>query len=138
MKKYKLPSTHEAFQNSTIYELTIEFYEDLFEKDSKELLRAGKNEDGEFVFEETGDPLIDKWEKEIAQGITPDLTEGMNSEARAQLVRERELARAYPDIAEEILGINDDIFDAHPMYRPKTVQVGSDEDKQLRKDLLGS
>ncbi len=26
---------------------------------------------------ETGDPLIDKWEREIAEGRTPDLTEGL-------------------------------------------------------------
>ena len=30
----------------------------------------------------TGDPLIDKWEDEIARGLEPDLTEGMSPEAR--------------------------------------------------------
>jgi len=68
--------------------LLTEFYEDLFEENPDALLKAAKNADGEIVFDETGDPLIDKWEKELAQGITPDLTEGMSDEALASLEKE--------------------------------------------------
>lgn len=35
-----------------------------------------------FTFGATGDPLIDKWEKEIAQGIEPDLYEGLPTSSR--------------------------------------------------------
>lgn len=51
------------------------FWEDYYE-DHK--LEARKDEDGEVRFE-TGDPYIDKWEKEIAMGLTPDLLEDLPS-----------------------------------------------------------
>lgn len=67
----------------------VEFYEDLFEDKPEEMLKAAKGDDGEVIFEETGDPLIDKWEQELAQGIIPDLTEGMSPEAVSQLKQEQ-------------------------------------------------
>jgi len=33
----------------------------------------------------TGDPFIDRWEAQIANGETPDLTEGMLPEKRAEI-----------------------------------------------------
>lgn len=35
------------------------------------------------MFVNTGDPLIDKWERELAQGLQPDLLEGLSSKRRA-------------------------------------------------------
>lgn len=123
---------HELAQNSTIFELLTEFYEDLFEKDPKMMLEAARGEDGEIVFEETGDPLIDKWERELSQGITPDLTEGLSKRSLEQLEKERiktekarTLADAVDDIDEEVL--------KDPRLASKFVQVGSKEEKDLLK-----
>ena len=33
-----------------------------------------------------GDDLVDRWEKELAAGIMPDITEGMAPEAREKLL----------------------------------------------------
>jgi hypothetical protein len=87
--KYKLPSSHPSFQNATLPDLMIEFYEDLHEE--RETLEARRRRskledherdrltsiqgilDGEAI--EFGDPLIEKWEREIAEGRIPDLDE---------------------------------------------------------------
>ena len=90
-KKYSLPCNHELFLTRSIGSLSIEMYSDLYikrdelEDSLKEL--SGKEadlvvkqindinaslEDGEYF---TTDPLIDKWEKELEAGLTPDLSE---------------------------------------------------------------
>lgn len=89
MKKYKLPWTHEALDSFTYIDLLTEFYEDHYEENPKEL-RADLAAEGNFSFEETGDPLLDKWEQEFAQGLAPDLEEGLSESARKQLEAERE------------------------------------------------
>lgn len=58
------------------------FWEDYYRKHPTDAKRVGGNE-VKFV---TGDPLIDKWEEELAKGLDPDLTEGLSHEQR-----EREL-----------------------------------------------
>ena len=49
------------------------------------------NEKGEIQFSDTGDPLIDRWEAQIAQGLTPDLTEAFDKDTwertKARLAR---------------------------------------------------
>lgn len=111
--KYQLPWTHEAFQQSSLFELLTERYEDLFEKDPNAMFEAGRNEDGEVAFEDTGDALLDKWEKELAMGLTPDLTEGMHPDAIKQMEqtqkksgRAKQLAEVVEagDILESIMG----------------------------------
>ena len=89
MKKYKLPWTHEAVQQLTLYDVLVEFYEDHFEEHPNEARKAVAD-DGEFFFENTGDPLLDKWEHELSQGLTPDLQEGMPQSVRERLARERD------------------------------------------------
>ena len=71
----------------------MEFYEDYFEKNPVEAIKAGKDKDGNIQFV-TGDPLIDRWEEQIAKGIMPDLTEGMTSEEILKLKEEREAAKS--------------------------------------------
>lgn len=39
-------------------------------------------EDGRVVYANTGDALIDKWERELAMGLEPDLLEGVDPEER--------------------------------------------------------
>lgn len=96
-KKYKLPPNHELFLNQNIGELNLEMYEDwMVRKDELEDLMLNRPELfdpsqmrgmqreldslnaalGENDFVE--DDLIDKWERELAEGKTPDLTEGLN------------------------------------------------------------
>lgn len=79
-RKFSLPWSDERAQSLTLFELTKLYWEDIYASDSKALMEASRNENGDVVFEETGDPLIDKWEKEIAMGAKPDLTEGLTQE----------------------------------------------------------
>lgn len=71
--------THESFQDLTPYELLIWWWEDHFSKHPIEAKKTGV--EGEVQFD-TDDPLINKWEAEIAQGLVPDLMEGLTSEQR--------------------------------------------------------
>ena len=96
VQKYGLPPTHEAFVSQSVGELFLEYYEDLlveldaleaaFEKnpedlDGRRIERMGiirKVLLGEEAAMITGDPLIDKWEREIREGKTPNLDEGLD------------------------------------------------------------
>lgn len=53
-------------------ELMIEFLEDVIEVDPQE--EFGREENVAFV---TGDPVIDQWERELAEGKIPDFTAGL-------------------------------------------------------------
>lgn len=57
----------------------ISFWEDYYEKNP---IASRTTKDGNVVFANTGDPLIDKWEEELAKGLPPDLTEGLSPEQR--------------------------------------------------------
>ena len=87
--KYNLPPNHYLFLNRSIGSLHIEMYTDLFlqkedlEKDMS--MSFGKNY-AEIVKQltkinrvlgesDSEDPLIDKWEKELSLGKTPNLEE---------------------------------------------------------------
>ena len=88
--KYNRPTNDPLFQQRSWAEWQLEMYEDMWvqrdqlveslnrgDVESKSVMPAitALNkvlEDGEMV---TGDPLIDKWEKEWAEGKTPDLNE---------------------------------------------------------------
>jgi hypothetical protein len=85
-----------------LFELLVERYEDLFEADPEALREASKNEDGELVFEETGDELIDKWERELALGLDPDLTEGLSKDMVKNLEKNSEKAKRAREIADGI------------------------------------
>jgi hypothetical protein len=71
-----MPWTSKYFQESTREELLVEFFEDFYDENPKEQIKDLKDEDGEITLE-TGDPIIDKWERELAMGLTPDLNEGL-------------------------------------------------------------
>jgi len=55
------------------------FWEDYYRKNPVE---ARRTEDGRVVYANTGDELIDKWERELAMGLEPDLLEGVDPEER--------------------------------------------------------
>lgn len=95
-EKHKLPPNHELCVSQSVAEIAVEMYEDLYHRKSMleyELEEATRVDEqssitnqlskisealGEEGPETFRDDLIDKWEKEIAEGKTPDLTEGMN------------------------------------------------------------
>lgn len=77
--KYQLPLSHEAFQDLTPFELLIWFWEDYYHREPLEAKRVGDGEQVQFF---TDDPLINKWESEIARGLPPDLMEGLTPEKR--------------------------------------------------------
>jgi hypothetical protein len=140
-EKYKLPWTHECAQNATIEDLLVEYHEDLYDKDPSEARKAWAD-GGEFYFEHTGDPLLDKWEEELAKGLIPDLEEGMSQEQRAQLQKEREAARRKKGIPEpEFIG---GMSDAEKRkYASQYAAPGSRREQELlqrraRSSMLGS
>lgn len=143
-EKYKLPWTNPAFQESTTLELLTEYFEDDFEKHPNELLKAGKNEDGEIVFEETGDPIIDKWEREIAMGIEPDLTEGMNAADIAALDQEQAKYSRARQGAREVSPIDQRIEDAikkDPRFASKNsgqLGMGGPVETDVLSQILGT
>ena len=89
IKKYGLPSTHPAFLNTNLSEMQLEMLQDLLSR-RRELREAldekGANVDSIMkqinsineVFNdkvEYIDPLIDKWDRELAEGKIPNLDE---------------------------------------------------------------
>lgn len=88
--KYKLPPNHPLFEKQSVAELVLEQYEDLYyqraeleaslEVLSGDALREAERrivEIGKSLGEkvEDGDDLIDKWERELAEGKIPNLEE---------------------------------------------------------------
>jgi hypothetical protein len=98
--KYKLPPNHELFLSRSVASLHIEMIKDLFikkEQLEKDLTKAtgtdfneltsqlnsiNKALDDNIDEDSSGDPLIDKWEKELLDGITPNLNEGFKNAKR--------------------------------------------------------
>lgn len=70
------------FQERTLLDLLVEYHLDVFENKP---IEAHRQADGEIQFTDTGDPLIDKWEQQLAEGTTPNLLESFNPEAIEKL-----------------------------------------------------
>lgn len=77
------------FEERTVFDLLVEYKLDLFEKKP---LEAHRNADGEIQFSDTGDPLVDKWEAQIAKGELPDLFEAFDEESLTHMERLRQAA----------------------------------------------
>lgn len=134
--KYRLPWNHNLYQESTISELLIEFYEDKFSEDR---LEAFKDENGEYFLGDTGDAQIDKWEEEIRLGIDPDLTEGMSAESLAKLAKEKEKYKRARELSKEINSINDDytLVDPSKVDPRYASKYGSYDSKHIVPKILG-
>lgn len=136
--KYRQPWTPSNIEDFTILELLTEFYEDVFEKDKTALFEASRGEDGEIMFESTGDDLIDKWEQEIAAGLEPDMTEGMTAEDKAELSKEaatKVKARKQAAVLSDIDERYEQGLMENPMYTTKTAGEMTSQLSPL--DLLG-
>jgi len=76
------------------------FWEDYYRKNP---IEARQTRDGQVVFSNTGDSLIDKWEKEIAEGLEPDLLDGVDTEERRKEEEAKaRLTQQSVQVAEEI------------------------------------
>jgi hypothetical protein len=87
--KYKRPSNDPLYQARSIPEWQTEFYEDLYARRDglKAALESGDTDQGktlqalnklESILNQdekggSGDPLIDEWERDLAEGRIPDL-----------------------------------------------------------------
>ncbi len=76
-QKFNRPRKDPLLQQYTLEELFIEYMEDAIEKDPLAAYPPGQ-EDAPRV---TGDKLIDSWEREIADGRTPDFAGDLGTDA---------------------------------------------------------
>lgn len=93
INKYQLPTTHALFGEQTLADLTQELYEDLYQERINLLAKLEEGTHGAKELEErlneinkilgedyyAGDALVDKWEKELEEGLTPNLEEGLDA-----------------------------------------------------------
>ncbi len=97
-EKHKLPANHELVQTMTVAGIQLEYFEDLVFR-RQEIQERLDDEDEDIETEEqealfkqlnkinkalghdeaVQDELIDKWERELAEGRMPDLDEGLPS-----------------------------------------------------------
>lgn len=91
--------------------MMIRYWEDYYEENPTE---ARRTDSGEVVYQ-IGDPLIDKWEREIEAGLVPDLLEGLPSWQREAAEREQRAMQVkqltddpVSSIEEEMDGFDDD------------------------------
>ena len=88
INKYRMPATHALFQQQSIAELNLEYYEDLYlrKHELEQEINKGSDTKGlhsalaeinKALGDESAsdDPLIDRWEEQIARGEIPDLNE---------------------------------------------------------------
>jgi len=93
-----------------LFDLQVAFWEDYYIKHPTEAKRV----DGKEVKFTTGDPLLDKWEEELARGLEPDLTEGLSPEERAKELAARERLSTRGMVAQKAdLEIGDGFSDSY-------------------------
>lgn len=126
-RKYHLPWSHPLAQQSTLFELEVEFWEDLFEEHPDEMLDVWKDADGNIAVPSIGDKLVDRWLNQMARGIDPDLEEGYSQEQRAANERDRARRRRAREIEGELAA---DL--------PVLGRGGADQERLLDRDLLGN
>ena len=80
--------------------MLVEWWEDYFDDNPNKIFET-LSKDGEFTFSETGDPLIDKWEREIAKGLIPDLNEGLPSAYKTKIKSLKNKDFSFDEINDE-------------------------------------
>jgi hypothetical protein len=71
----------------------VEFWEDHYHNNP---IEAHRQSDGQIKFEDTGDPLIDKWEEQISVGENPNFMEAFTPEQFQSLQRLRSNNKSSP------------------------------------------
>ena len=82
-RKYSLPATSDEYLRYTPEELLVEFFEDYFEAHPDRQVRQETHEGTGQRYFVTGDPVIDRWEREIAEGREPYYDAGVDLAERA-------------------------------------------------------
>ena len=85
----------------------MEFFEDYYESHPDQQIRREVDERSGQAYFVTGDPLIDKWEREIAEGREPDLDEALTPEQEALEARHLREHRRQMDEADAFDGIDE-------------------------------
>ncbi len=120
-----------------MFDLLTERYEDLFESDPEALRDSMRDEDGEIVFDDIEDELIQKWENELAAGLTPDLTEGLSKTDLEKMQKNGQKIKRAKVLAAEI----DDSDLVESLLGQSNRKVGGANDGErtfLRNNTLGS
>lgn len=90
MQKYRLPPTSDEYLRYTPEDLLVEYLEDYVSAHPEEPVRRRVHDQTGSPYFETGDPVIDRWERQIAEGGLPDLDEELSPEQRqAEATRQR-------------------------------------------------
>jgi hypothetical protein len=119
--KYHLPSSHELFQKQTLEELLTSFWEDYYLKNK---IATHTTKDGQVVFSNTGDALIDKWEREYAMGLEPDLLDGVSPEEREKERIALERLLRQKDLVKRVEEKNEGFSDDYTMQRSDLPMLG--------------
>ena len=78
--KYQKSPHSPDFEQYTLFELVVEFFEDYYGDHKTEMY------DLDLPFASHGDPMVDKWEKELRAGIVPNLMEDLPPEEAEKLI----------------------------------------------------
>lgn len=100
----------------------VEFFEDYYYNNRKQAWQDERKKTGHVRLPKTGDPFIDRWEEQLAQGVSPDLTETLLPEAREKMqmrmraVTEAQKAREAAELQEKTKQFFTQGKDAASMY----------------------
>lgn len=84
-QKYNRPV--KELNDYTLDEILVEFFEDYYIDNPQEKAKFERDHLGEISLPDLGDPQIARWERQIMQGIDPDLTEGMHPKEREKVIK---------------------------------------------------
>ena len=80
-KKYQKSPNSDEFRRYTLFELMTEFYEDVYTH------RPDDMPDLDLPEVVAGDDMVNKWEREISEGVEPDILEDLPPEVANKLKR---------------------------------------------------
>lgn len=106
-RKYQAPPTDPRYLAYTPEDLLLEFFEDYYADHPERRVERRTHEATGAQYAVTGDPLIDKWEREIAEGREPDLDEGVPPEEVERECSRLDAAAQASAEAEAFAGIDD-------------------------------
>lgn len=67
--------------------MLTEYFEDYYDANP---LEAYRNKDGIVQFTDTGDPLFDQWNKDVAEGKEPDLWSAFSPDSKEKIIKRLE------------------------------------------------